>query len=321
MRALRDPRISAGLLALAAITALVLANTAAAEPTQHLLETQLGWTVHEWLQDGLLALFFFTAGAELRQEFQHGTLSSPRRAAIPFIAALGGVLVPIAIYLAGAPRTQLAGWPVPTPTDIAFSLGVLALFGRPGNGRLRAFLLALCVIDDVIGLVFVTAIGGFDPHRIPTLAAVAIGLALPSRIGHAMQRALEPWVNVVVLPLFAFAASFVPIGGFDADHVGIAVWTAVALVVGKAIGVTGAGWLGNRLLVREHAERHGLRELVSVGLLGGIGFTVALLLARLAFAADDEAANAATVGVLVGSGVAVVLSAVALRLMPRRQRP
>ncbi len=317
---LRSRRIAAILLAIAAVIGLVLANTPAEPAIAAALGFPLGWTVQGWLQDGLLSLFFLIAGIELRHEFQFGALSSPRRAAVPAIAAAGGVLVAIALYLTIAPRAQLGGWPVPTSTDVAFALGVLSLFGHERTGRLRAFVLAFAVVNDVIGLIFVTAIGGFELQRLPTIAAVVLGVALPARAGSAIVPKLEPWVNGLVLPLFAFSATFVPIVGLGAGQIWIAGAVALSLVIGQFIGISGGGWLASRFLVRDPAERLAGHELIAAGALGGIGFTVSLLLARLAFPADAQAADAATLGVLIGSVLAIVLSAIALRAGRRRSR-
>jgi len=320
MTLLRSRRFAAILLAVAAAIGLLLANTAAHDPVEQVLTLPLGWRLEEWLQDGLLALFYLVAGIELRHEFQHGSLSSPSRAAVPAIAAAGGITLAIALYLVIAPHDQLAGWPVPTATDIAFSVGVLSMFGHERTGRLRAFLLALAVVNDIVGLCFVTVVGGFDPHRIPTLAAAAIGLAIPIRIGSAIRLRLEPWVNAIVLPLFAIVATFVPVAGMDAEHGRLAFSVAVSLVVGQFLGIAGAGWLASRLLIRDPRHRLGRHELVAGGALGGIGFTVSLLLARLAFRDDPPSANAAVLGVLAGSIVAIALASTIIALGGRSRR-
>lgn len=315
MAFLRSRRTAAVLLAIAAVVGLTLANTPAHSAVAAVFQTRVGWTVEEWVQDALLAMFYLVAGVELRHEFQGGSLSSPGRAAVPAVAAVGGVLTAIAIYLAVAPRDVLAGWPVPTATDIAFSLGVLSLFGREHTGRLRAFLLALAVVNDVIGLVLVTIVGGLDAHRIPTLAAVALGVALPRRVGAAVVVYLEPWVNGLVLPLFAVVAAFVPVAGLDPAQLQLTFTVAGAMVVGQFVGIAGLGALASRILVRDREHRLRAREVVTGGALGGIGFTVSLLLARLAFRDDPSAANAAVLGVLIGTAIAVLISAVLLRIV------
>ena len=323
MTRLRDPRLAALLLTLAAVLGLVLANAPSGPAFLGLVHAPLGvWTIGEWVEDGLLALFFLVAAAELREELVHGSLRSPARAAVPILAALGGVAVPVAIYAAmnAGSADTLAGWAIPSATDVAFALGALALLGRGLPTRVRAFLLALAIVDDLIGILIIALRFGADWHRAPLLIAVVLGLVLPHRAGHAMRRVLEPVVNLLVLPCFALVACAVAIP--EADALGGAFWgVAIALPLGKLLGIAGAGWLAGRLLVRDAAHRLPLAELTLLGALGGIGFTVALLLARLSFAGASGIADAAVLGVLVGSLASIVIAAAAaLALRLRRVR-
>ncbi|OJX65683.1 MAG: hypothetical protein BGO95_04375 [Micrococcales bacterium 73-13] len=318
---LRSERTAAMLLLVAAAAGLVIANSPAGHAVEQAMAFELGWSVHAWIEDGLLALFFLVAAIELRHELVNGELRSPALAARPAVAAAGGVLVPIAIYLAiTAGSGQEGGWPVPTATDIAFSLGVLAIVGRGLlPQRIRAFLLALAIIDDLVGILLIALLFGADPHRLPTLVAVAIGAALPARWGHAVRRALEPTVNGVVLPLFAFAACLVAIP--EVDRLAPAFWgIAVALPVGKLIGIAGTTWLLDRIWVRERRRRMPPLDLAAVGALGGIGFTVSLLLASLAFRGRPEVAAEATLAVLAGSAASAVVAIVLLSIRVARIR-
>jgi NhaA family Na+:H+ antiporter len=115
--------------------------------------------VRHWISDGLLAVFFFVAAVELQFETTSGQLASPRRAVLPAIAAAGGVIVPVVLYvlIAGGEATS-AGWPIPTATDIAFALGVLAVFGRGLPSGVRIFLLALAILDDIVRIVFIAVL-------------------------------------------------------------------------------------------------------------------------------------------------------------------
>jgi len=319
---LRSERVAAALLLAAAISGLVVANSAAGHALEQVMAFELGWSVHAWIEDGLLAFFFLVAAIELRHEFTNGELRTRALAARPAIAAAGGVLVPIAIYLAfTAGSGQEGGWPIPTATDVAFALGVLAIAGRGLlPQRVRAFLLALAIIDDLVGILIIAVLFGADPHRLPTLLAVAIGVALPSRWGHRVRRALEPAVNGLVLPLFAFAACLVAIpqvsGGLAPAFWGI----LAALPVGKLIGIAGATWIADRALTRERHRRMTLLELTSLGALGGIGFTVSLLLASLAFAGTPELRAEAIIAVLLGSVVSIVLAVVLVSAQAARYR-
>ncbi len=137
-----------------------------------------------WISDGLLAIFFLVVAIELRHELTHGELDSPRKALQPAIAAAGGVLVPIAVYLviAGDPSTgsgaqTAGGWPIPTATDIAFALGVLAMFGKGLPSGVRVFLLALAILDDIIGIIFIAVLFAHDVQWLQFgLAVVAVAV-------------------------------------------------------------------------------------------------------------------------------------------------
>src|SRR5918993_821278 len=165
MSLLRSARFPAIVLLVAAAAGLVVANSPAGGPVDDLLHTYLGipgvfeLTVDHWIADGLLAIFFFVVAVELQFELTAVQLNSARKALQPAIAAAGGVLVPIGVYLTFALGSAAAdGWPIPTATDIAFALGVLAVFGKGLPPALRVFLLALAILDDIVGIVFIAVL-------------------------------------------------------------------------------------------------------------------------------------------------------------------
>jgi NhaA family Na+:H+ antiporter len=184
---LRTEAGSAAILLGCALLALVIANSGASEAYQELLHTQLGREVgpfdlqadvQHWINDGLMTLFFFVVGLEIKRELAVGTLSNRRVAALPVIAAVGGMLVPALAYLAlagGPPAAR--GWGIPIATDIAFAVGVLTLFGRRLPPGLRVFLLTLAIADDVGGIV-VIAFAYSDDVVLGWLAVAAGGLVL-----------------------------------------------------------------------------------------------------------------------------------------------
>lgn len=358
---LRSERFPAVLLLAAAVAGLVFANgplAAASFDLQHahvgIPGTVLDLSVGHWISDGLLAIFFFTVSVELQFELTRGELRSARRALQPAIAALGGVLAPIAVYLAIAAGDGLErGWPIPTATDVAFALGVLAVFGRGLPTTVRVFLLALAILDDIIGIVLIAVLFATDLRFGPlalsllcvivfatvsrivdlrtrrwasvvlvalalaawvfmlasgvhaTIAGVLLGLAMAQNAALRTRHHLEPWVNGLVLPLFAFSAALVAIpharGGLSAAFWGI----AIALPVGKLVGITLAGLVAQRIAGGD-GPRMALGDLVAAGALGGIGFTVSLLLAGLAFADDPAIRDQAVLGVLAGSLIALI---------------
>ncbi|MDR2999260.1 MAG: Na+/H+ antiporter NhaA, partial [Microbacterium sp.] len=163
VKALRGQQFPAVLLLVAAGLGLLLANLPTHDSIAEVLNFHIGvpgtdidHSISDWIADGLLAIFFLMVAIELRHELTHGELDSLHKAAQPAVAAAGGVLVPIAVYLliAGGPETA-SGWPIPTATDIAFALGVLAMFGRGLPSGVRVFLLALAILDDIIGIIFI----------------------------------------------------------------------------------------------------------------------------------------------------------------------
>lgn len=368
---LRGQQFPAVLLLLAAALGLVLANlptrnAIAAALDLHLAipGTALDLSLAHWISDGLLAVFFLVVAIELRHELTHGELDSFGKAIQPAIAATGGVLVPIAVYLliAGGPSTG-TGWPIPTATDIAFALGVLAMFGRGLPSNVRVFLLALAILDDIIGIVFIAVLFAHDVQWLPlllavaavvvfwvlsralhavghplvaiamavvgvmawvlvassgihaTIAGVVLGLVMAPVPAARIRHALEPTVNGGVLPLFAFTAAFVVIPSVAPSELSPAFWgIAVALPLGKIVGIAAFGWVAMRLGPRGAAPTLVFADLLAAGALGGIGFTVSLLLANLAFAGDAGTRDQAILGVLVGSAIALVLSGVLVSL-------
>ncbi len=376
VRALRSERLAAALLVIAAAAGLILANSAAgsalfAARDLHLdvpwlgLELSLG----HWITDGLLAVFFFLAAIELRHELTHGELDSPRKALVPAIAAVGGVIVPALIFLAVVRDPGLArGWPIPTATDIAFALGVLAILGRGLPRRVRALLLALAVIDDLIAILFIALFFTSELSPIPlllavpvvllfgwlgyrvrrtapiiiamvvlalaawvlvhlsgvhsTIAGVALGLVLAPGVAQRVRHSLEPISNMVILPVFAFTAALVVIPAVGAGGLSPVFWgIAIALPLGKLVGITGGALIASRLI--PPAERRAalpIGDVLAVAGLGGIGFTVSLLMNQLAYRGDDEVTAEGTLAVLAGSVVAVLIGGTLTALRARSAR-
>lgn len=366
MSLLRSARFPAVLLLAAASIGLIVANGPAAPIAFAVADAHVGipgivdLSVRHWISDGLLAVFFFIAAVELQFELTSGQLASPRRAVLPAIAAAGGVIAPVVLYvlIAGGEATS-AGWPIPTATDIAFALGVLAVFGRGLPSGVRIFLLALAILDDIVGIVFiavlftadvdfammllalvfvvvfaacsrlldtrarpvavvglvVSAIGTwYAVHESgvhATIAGVVLGLAMAQQPALRARHALEPWVNAIVLPLFALCAALVAIPAVSAGELSPAFWgVLVALPVGKIIGIAVAGGLAQRLLRVPRNDRLAGGDLLAAGALGGIGFTVSLLLSELAFSGAPDIRDQATLGVLAGSAISLVIAGI-----------
>lgn len=380
---LRDERTGGLLLLVGAAAALLWANLAPASyqavsgtvvgPAALHLDIDLA----HWAADGLLAIFFFVVGLELKREITVGELRHVATAALPAAAAVGGMVVPAGIYLAlntlmpgGAPQ----GWAVPTATDIAFAVGVLALVGRGVPVALRAFLLTLAVVDDLLAIVIIAvgytdtvavglmvasfacvAVFGVALHRgvrspfllVPlalaawallhasgvhaTIAGVLLGFAVPAQPGSVRRpRTITPpaddapadhslaehyehvWRPVsagFAVPVFALFAAGVTvevatIGATFTQPVGLGV--VLGLVLGKPLGIVLATWLVSRFTRAQLAPGLGWADVVGVGMLAGIGFTVSLLVGSLAFGTGTSLDDQVVVGVLAASLLAAL---------------
>ncbi|GAA3003989.1 Na+/H+ antiporter NhaA [Microbacterium aurantiacum] len=376
MSLLRSARFPAVMLLSAAVLGLIVANSPIGPAVDAAKHTYLGipgvfeMSLGHWVQDGLLAVFFFIVAVELQFELTAGELNSARKALQPAIAAAGGVVTPIAVFLLVAGSSDASrGWPIPTATDIAFALGVLAVFGRGLPSGIRIFLLALAILDDIVGIVFIAVLFTSDlnlgllalaaltvvifgvlsrrmdtPARPlligvlvalgilawvltylsgvhATLAGVALGLAMAQQPALRARHSLEPWVNGLILPLFAFSAALVVIPQVTPTQLSPAFWgILLALPVGKMIGISVAGWLSLRIGNRGVAPHLSFADLLAAGALGGIGFTVSLLLSELAFADEPLLRDEATLGVLGGSMISLVLAGVLVSLRARHHR-
>lgn len=184
---IRTEWLGSGVLLAAALLALILANSPVAEAVHHMWETvitidvgivRVSETLHHWVNDGLMALFFFVVGLEIKREALHGHLSDPRQAALPAVAALGGMVVPAVVFvLINSGGAGAHGWGIPMATDIAFALGVVGLLGKRIPTELRIFLLALAIVDD-LGAILVIAFFYTDHISTGALGAAAVVLAL-----------------------------------------------------------------------------------------------------------------------------------------------
>ncbi|MCS3725156.1 Na+/H+ antiporter NhaA [Bradyrhizobium betae] len=361
--------ISGIVLLVAAAAALLWANSPFAHSYHDLWHLEIplrlgGFAferpLHFWINDALMTIFFLVVGMEIRREIHEGALSRFDQAILPVLAAVGGVVVPALIYLSfNAAPGRSQGWAIPTATDIAFAVGVLALLGKSIPGNVRVFLLALAIIDDIIAVLIIAAFytSGLDstgfavaalgvvlafgfqrfglnsayayvvPAFIvwagflmagvhPTLAGVVLGLITPVRSASPeivppvmrVETALHPWVAYGIMPLFALANAGV---GFASTELSggaqfVTLGVALALCAGKPVGVIGATWLAVRTGWCRLAPGVSWGGVCLIGLLAGIGFTMSIFIAMLAFT-DDRLLDAAKLGVLLGSLISVTL--------------
>jgi NhaA family Na+:H+ antiporter len=369
---LRQESVGGALLLVATVAALVWANSPWHESYTHAREFTIGpLSAEAWATDGLLAIFFYVAGLELKRELVTGSLRQLSRALVPVVAAVGGMAVPAlvftAVVLASGDRDGLRGWAVPMATDIAFALGVLAVAGSGLPGALRAFLLTLAIVDDLGAIIVIALFFTESLHLVPlglalallagyavlqhrrvrtplvyvplaiaiwwfthesgvhaTIAGVALGLLTRVRPdpgeehspAERLEHRLRPWSAGVAVPLFALAAAGVPVtpdalAAMVSDPAAVA--SFVGLVVGKAIGVFGGAWLTARLTHASLNPDLSWADVVAIALLAGIGFTMCLLFAELAFEADPARMARVKAAVMIGSVTAALLAVVLLR--------
>lgn len=408
-----------------AVVALILANSPLAEAYHHLVHLPVSLsvggfvlekTLHHWVNDALMTLFFFLVGLELKREMLVGELAEPRNAMLPIVAAIGGMVVPALLFYTLNPAGDASrGWGIPMATDIAFAIGALVLLAKRVPKALITFLVALAIVDDLgavvvialfyteqlvlgallvaallVALLLVLNLGGIR-HPLPyfiiatllwfallksgihaTLAGVITAFTIPARpkydpvrfsehvkelmrrfdashrpgenimtndqlrsITHTLEQgvvkvetplqrlehALHMPVAYLVIPVFALINAGIPIDfgaiGTTLSHP-VTLGVALGLVVGKFIGITGASWLALRLGVGQLPSGTSFAQIAGVALLGGIGFTMAIFIAELAFATQPEFLLMAKTGILLASLVAGIGGLLWLYLLSKR---
>ena len=398
-------------LMVATVVALVIANSPLAAAYQHLLHLPLsvgigGWvlekTLHHWINDGLMALFFFLVGLEIKREVLVGELASPRQAALPIIAAVGGMAVPALLYWSLNPEGVAArGWGIPMATDIAFAVGVLALLGSRVPNNLLMFLVAVAIVDDlgavlVIALFYTETISvnaliaaallfavlvAFNrsgvrrpwPYFVvgtllwfamlksgvhATIAGVLVAVTIPARprynplhFSQQVRRLLErfehshqPGVTILanaeqgsivqtlddavqkvatplqrlehtfhipvamgIIPIFALANAGVTIESSAFDELlrsPVTLGILLGLVLGKVIGIAGFSWLAVKLKLATLPTGTSMRHIIGIGIISGIGFTMSIFVAELAFTSMPVQLVMAKMGILIASLIA-----------------
>lgn len=365
------------ILILAALVALLLANSNLVDAYQAFLNTQVQVRVSAldinkplllWINDGFMAIFFLLVGLEVKREMMEGALSSREQATFPAIAAVGGMLAPALIYsfFNYGDEVTRAGWAIPAATDIAFALGVMALLGKRVPTSLKVFLLALAIMDDLgviiiialfytqqlsltalavglvatlllvwmnrrgvdrislymlVGLVLWVAVLKSGVHA--TLAGVVVGFLIPlkgerhaSPLKH-LEHQLHPWSAYLILPLFAFANAGVSLDGIGLDTLlgPVPMGIMLGLFVGKPLGIFTISWLSVRLGIAQLPPGVNFFQIFAVSILCGIGFTMSMFIASLAFEHGGmDYGSYSRLGILVGSTLAALVGYVAMRL-------
>ncbi len=372
-----DQERNAGLMLIAAAgAALLLANGPAAGAYHHLLEAQLGpvmprhgvMSVHEWIADALMAVFFLLVGLEVKREWYLGRLASAAERRLPIIAAIAGMAIPALIFLAtiGGDPALSRGWAIPAATDIAFAIGVLAILGRHAPPAIKLLLVTIAIIDDIGAVIIIAvaftadldrgalaaalvvagsmaAMGQFGVRRLTpfvagfvllwvltlasgihaTIAGVLTALTIPLGIGEArsplkrLEHAIHPWVMFGIVPLFGLASAGVPLtGGVAALTGALPLGILLGLFVGKPLGVFTAIYVVVKLKLAPMPRGTNWRQLFGAAALCGIGFTMSLFIAALAFPAQPALVEAAKIGILAGSLLSALAGFLILRTAP-----
>ncbi|MCT8339653.1 Na+/H+ antiporter NhaA [Flavobacteriaceae bacterium TK19130] len=364
-----------------------------------------------WINDGLMTIFFFYVGLEIKREILDGELTSMRKATMPVFAALGGIIVPIAIFFILHDQERgTAGWGIPMATDIAFSLGILNLLGKRVPLSLKIFLTAFAIIDDIGAILVIAFFYSHGMHFLylgialailvflgflaykkfhskylllissiaiwilflksgihPTIAGVLIAMVIPAtrsvdldnffqeirksvnifqkteprrvilsdkqqeavdkinvitdRVQSPMQQlehGLSGWVTIVIMPIFALANAGITINLDSLSQTHLISQIAIALVAGKVIGIASFSYFAYKLKIADLPTGIGFREIIGVGFLGGVGFTMSLFIAELAFRSNDLLTSS-KIGILVGTIVAGVLGYFILKYQLKRK--
>ncbi|MGO3306859.1 MAG: Na+/H+ antiporter NhaA, partial [Sphingobacterium sp.] len=332
------------ILFICVILSLILANTPAGVGLQNLLDRRIGYesehihlnySILLWINDGLMAIFFLLVGLEIKREIVEGELSSPRKASLPILCAIGGAIVPALIYVSLNAGTETAsGWGIPMATDIAFALAVIGLLGKRIPPSLKIFLAALAIVDDLIAimviaffyssgietsyllyaaaglsvLIIMNRLNVLNPYLylIPgvfiwyfvhhsgihaTIAGVLVAMTIPTndtdvespleRLEHALVRP----VNFLIIPLFAFANTNITLASemIDGLTAPLGLGIGLGLLLGKPIGIFLMAYLCTKLNVTTLPVGGTYKQIIGVGLLAGIGFTMSIFISILSF--------------------------------------
>tara|TARA_R110002049_G_scaffold309202_1_gene518528 strand:+ start:2509 stop:3825 length:1317 start_codon:yes stop_codon:yes gene_type:complete len=405
------------LLLLTTIVALVWANSSFGDTYRDLWQYDIGIVTDSlefkkplilWINDGLMAIFFFLIGLEIKRELLIGELNSMKKIAFPLVGALGGMLVPVVFFLAlNQDPATTKGWGIPMATDIAFSLAVLNVLGKRVPLSLKIFLTAFAIVDDIgavlvialfysgsintalllialtmLAVLYVLSFKGFYSRFVifffgaviwflflksgihPTVAGILLAFSVPIRqkidtstflvqlesifnnikkasvsnkpilssgqIEHIddledwsakfqsplqhLEHNLHGWVAYFIIPIFALANAGVLIDSSAYLDTALVTNIVICLVLGKGIGITSIVMLAKKMKLIEVPGAISFKQIIGVSFLAGIGFTMAIFIASLAFASTPEFIDSAKIGILIGSFISAIIGYLILRM-------
>lgn len=364
--------ISGVLLLGCAVLAMIIVNSPLSIYYNSILEAKLSIKLDDaglakplllWINDGLMAIFFLLVGLELKREVAEGELSDFKRVIMPIMGAIGGMACPIIIFYCFNYESDyyMQGWAIPMATDIAFALGVLAMFGKRVPIQLKLFLLTLAIIDD-LGAIIV--IGLFHTAKISyqalsyaegivmililinllnisktsiyltfgfllwictlqsgfhaTIAGVVLALTIPVRsddgeqILHSLEENIKPLVTFIILPVFAFSNSGIPLNNMSMSDIlhPVVLGISLGLLFGNLIGITIMTYI-TRKLFKVKTDYTNL-DMIGAALLCGIGFTMSLFISGLSYSDDISLTNLSRLGIILGSLMSMTFGALVL---------
>lgn len=357
------------ILILCMVLSIIIANTFLGPYLTSLLKFEFGfgglglkYSTLSWINDGLMAIFFLYVGLEIKREIVDGELKSIKQASLPIIAALGGMLMPAALYFLFNNHTDTqGGWGIPMATDIAFAIGILSVLGNKVPNSLKIFLTALAIVDDLGAIIVIALFYTSDFHFNYLLLAVGVfafqmalnyfgvrkvvfyiipGLALWYFIHHSgihatiagvltaiaipvtsekrkyspmekLEHALSKPVGYFIIPLFAFANTNIK---FESAMLGgvlspLGLGIIAGLFIGKPLGIALASWIAVKLKIAKKPRLASWNQVIGVGMLGGIGFTMSIFVSLLSFASplfQLEAKFSILIASLLSAGIGYV---------------
>lgn len=368
------------ILLLCVVISLTIANTSLGTAFENFLNTELGFNTESihlrypillWINDGLMAIFFLLVGLEIKRELVEGELSSPKKAMLPILAALGGVLFPAGIYVLFNNGLETSGgWGIPMATDIAFALAIVTMLGKKVPASLKIFLAALAIVDDLMAILVIAIFYTSEVHStyllyaggifgllllfnklgvkkiifyiIPgifiwyfvhhsgihaTIAGVLVAMTLPttpdakeSPLEKLEHMLLKP-VNFLIMPIFALANTNIKFenemiaGLFTPLGLGI----ILGLVIGKPLGITLISWIAVKMGISTKPSESNWKQIIGVGMLAGIGFTMSIFIALLSFTGNELLLAESKFSVLMASVLSGIIGSVTLTLVSKNK--
>lgn len=361
------------------LISLLIANSAAAEGFQNILDKEIGthffhlnYSVSTWINDGLMAIFFLLVGLEIKREMVKGELSSFKNASLPIFAAVGGMLVPAVIFTIFNSGTEYSnGWGIPMATDIAFSLAIISMLESKIPNSIKIFLAALAIVDD-LGAILVIAIFYTDQihwmylllslgvtvllfllnflkvtklifYIIPglflwyflhhsgihaTIAGVLLAFSIPTNVSNVKISPLEKLehqlhlpVSFFIMPIFALANTNITFNNSMVEGLTstLGLGIILGLVLGKLIGINLFSFIAIKLKISSLPQNSSWFQMLGVGLLAGIGFTMSIFIALLSFKEQIEIQDEAKFAILIASFLAAILGYIILNISSKKQ--